>query len=49
MKTLYEVLRYASLVAFVLLAIVTFRQWRKREDQGSMWAFLTFGSLGVDS
>lgn len=47
MHTVYEVLRYLSLAAFVLLAIVTFRQWRQREDEGSMWAFLTFGSLGL--
>ena len=46
MHTLYEILRYLSLIAFALLAIATFRQWRRRSDDGSKWAFLTFGSLG---
>ncbi|MEA2452153.1 MAG: hypothetical protein QOG04_863 [Actinomycetota bacterium] len=47
MHTAYEILRYVSLAAFVLLAIVTFRQWRARDDDGSKWAFATFGSLGL--
>ncbi|MEA2516793.1 MAG: hypothetical protein QOG16_631 [Actinomycetota bacterium] len=47
MHTVYEVLRYLSLAAFVLLAIVTYKQWRQRSDEGSKWAFLTFGSLGL--
>lgn len=47
MHTLYEVLRYLGLASFVLLAIVTYRQWRQRHDEGSKWAFFTFGSLGL--
>lgn len=47
MHTLYEVLRYLSIAAFALLAIVTYRQWRERSDEGSKWAFFTFGSLGA--
>lgn len=47
MRTLYDVLRYATLIACILLAVVTFLQWRRREDEGSKWAMLTFGSLGL--
>jgi hypothetical protein len=48
-RTTYEVIRYLTLGACVLLAWVTFRQWRLREDEGSKWAFYTFGSLGLIS
>lgn len=47
MHTLYEVLRYLSVAAFAVLAVVTYRQWRERSDEGSKWAFFTFGSLGL--
>lgn len=47
MRATYEVLRYLTLTACILLAIVTFLQWRRRDDEGSKWAFFTFGSLGV--
>ena len=47
MRATYEALRYLTLSACILLAIVTFLQWRRRHDEGSKWAFLTFGSLGV--
>lgn len=47
MRTVYDVFRYATLVACVSLAIVTLLQWRRREDEGSKWAMLTFGSLGL--
>ena len=47
MRTTYDVLRYATLLACVALAIVTFLQWRRKEDEGSKWAMLTFGSLGL--
>src|SRR5687767_3224566 len=47
MRTLYEVFRYATLIACILLAVVTFLQWRRREDEGSKWAMLTFGTLGL--
>jgi hypothetical protein len=46
-KTAYEVVRYLTLAACILLAFATFRQWRQRDDEGSKWAFCTFGSLGV--
>lgn len=47
MKSVYEVFRYLTLAACILLAVVTFYQWRRREDEGSKWVMLTFGSLGV--
>src|SRR5688572_23975751 len=47
MRATYEVFRYLTLAACILLAIVTYLQWRRRDDEGSKWAFLTFGSLGV--
>lgn len=46
METLEGVLQYVDAVAFALLAIVTYRQWRDRHDEGARWAFFTFGSLG---
>jgi hypothetical protein len=46
MKTLRDVLQYVDATAFALLAIVTYRQWLRRGDEGAKWAFATFGSLG---
>lgn len=46
METFAEVLSYVDTALFVLLALVTFRQWRRRNDEGAKWAFATFGSLG---
>jgi len=47
METVAEILGYVDTALFVLLALVTFRQWRERNDEGAKWAFATFGSLGV--
>jgi hypothetical protein len=47
MKNLATFLEYFNLAAFVLLGLVTFKQWRQRHDEGAKWVFLTFGSLAV--
>lgn len=47
MEVLYDVLRYLGILAFVLLAIVTYRQWLERRDEPSSWVVLTFASLGT--
>lgn len=44
---LIKLLEYLDLVAFVLLAVLSFRHWKKREDRASVWALLMFGSLAV--
>jgi hypothetical protein len=47
LQTLIDVLEYVDLVAFVALAIVTFRIWKQRRDEASRWTALTFASLAV--
>jgi signal transduction histidine kinase len=42
-----EILRYVSLVAYVVLALVTINQWRRQRDRAAAWAALGFGTLGV--
>jgi hypothetical protein len=46
-ETLDQVLEYVNVVAFVALAVLTFRQWHRRRDTGSRWAALTFASLAT--
>jgi hypothetical protein len=46
METLSAILEYVDAFAFAMLAIVTYRHWRERNDEGARWAFFTFGSLG---
>ncbi|HJR44403.1 MAG TPA: hypothetical protein VJ927_02240 [Actinomycetota bacterium] len=41
------VLEYLDLAAFVLLGVLSYRHWRQRRDQASMWAFLMFGTLAL--
>jgi signal transduction histidine kinase len=42
-----EILRYVSLVAYVVLALVTINQWRRQRDRAAAWAALGFGTLGL--
>ncbi|HKA26680.1 MAG TPA: HAMP domain-containing sensor histidine kinase [Gaiellaceae bacterium] len=42
-----EILRYVSLVAYVVLALVTINQWRRQRDRAAAWAALCFGTLGL--
>jgi hypothetical protein len=41
------ILQYVNIAAFVGLALLTLRQWRRRRDEGSRWALLTFASLAI--
>jgi hypothetical protein len=45
MENIIEPLRLANLVAFVALAVLSFRQWRRRPDEGARLAFITFLTL----
>jgi signal transduction histidine kinase len=47
MRLAVEILRYVSLVAFVVLAIATINQWRRQRDRAAAWAALGFGTLGI--
>jgi signal transduction histidine kinase len=42
-----EILRYVSLVAYVVLALATINQWRRQRDRAAAWAALGFGTLGL--
>ena len=46
-KALANVLQYVNIAAFVVLALVCFRTWRRRRGAPSFWAFATFGLLAV--
>lgn len=47
MTGLVVLLQYFDLVAFVLLAVLSFRHWGRREDRASLWAFLMFACLAL--
>ena len=47
MRFAVEILRYVSLVAYVVLALVTINQWRRQRDRAAAWAALGFGTLGL--
>ena len=47
MRLAVEILRYVSLVAYVVLALVTINQWRRQRDRAAAWAALGFGTLGL--
>jgi hypothetical protein len=47
MTELLEILRYVDAVLFVVLAGVTFKQWREHRDAAGRWAFLMFAVLGA--
>lgn len=44
-----EVIQWFSTAAYVVLAVITWRQWLARKDEPSRWMFLTFGTLGAIS
>jgi hypothetical protein len=48
-ETLHDVLRYLTLIAFILLAIIGSWQWFKRRDAPTKWLALTFLSIGIVS
>lgn len=45
MRSVAEFLRFLNIAAFVLLALVTFVQWRRARHTGALWVFLTFLDL----
>ena len=47
LSRLIVLLQYIDLLAFVLLAILSFRHWRRRRDKASLWALLMFGCLAL--
>ena len=47
LERLIVLLEYLDLAAFVLLAVLSFRHWRRRKDRASLWALLMFGSLAL--
>lgn len=47
MDTLYEALRLAGNVIFVLLAIMALREWRRRPSPTTGWLAASFGVLGA--
>ena len=47
LKIAVEILRYVSLVAYVVLALATINQWRRQRDRAAAWAALGFGTLGI--
>jgi hypothetical protein len=47
LETIDTILQYVNIAAFVGLGLLTLRQWRRRRDEGSKWALLTFASLGI--
>ncbi len=47
MRLAVEILRYVSLAAYVVLALVTINQWRRQRDRAAAWAALGFGTLGL--
>jgi hypothetical protein len=49
LETLHDVLRFLTLIAFILLAIVGSWQWIKRRDAPTKWLALTFLSIGLVS
>lgn len=40
-------LRYVNVVAFAVLALVTYASWRRSKHPGALWVFLTFLVLGA--
>lgn len=49
MEAAAEILRYTTIAALVILAGVTFVQWRRGRHPGSRWAFFTFLVLALIS
>lgn len=49
METVHQVLRYLTLVAFILLALTGSYQWIRRRDAPTKWLALTFLSIGTVS
>lgn len=47
MKRLTELLEYLDVFGFVVLAIVSWRQWRRQGGRPAMWVTLTFGVLAA--
>jgi hypothetical protein len=48
-ETLHDVLRYLTLVAFIILAVIGSWQWLKRREAPTKWLALTFLSIGLVS
>ncbi len=47
MKRLTELLEYLDVFGFVVLAIVSWLQWRRQGGRPAMWVTLTFGVLAA--
>jgi len=47
MKRLTELLEYLDVFGFVVLAIISWRQWRRQGGRPAMWVTLTFGVLAA--
>jgi signal transduction histidine kinase len=46
-RTFVDVVGYANLALFSVVALVSFREWRSRQSRAGLWAAATFGALAL--